>query len=71
MKVKVVVLPDGKISAFVEQGSYPEGKAALEKLLAALTGENVEFDDIGQIEQHRHDAIKVENTVEVHHGHEH
>jgi hypothetical protein len=65
MKVQVVVLPDGKFSAFIDkqEGDFEAAKAALQKLLAGLNGEGVEFSDIGQIEKHTHEAVGVQNVV--------
>ena len=67
MKVKVIILPDGNLSAFVEEGTYEEGKAKITKALQALGAAGVELKEVGKVEQHRHDAghthIQTENKI--------
>ncbi len=65
MQVKIVILPDGQISAFVEQGTYAEGKAALERFLRELGAGGIELAEVGQVEQHRHDdqGVHVHESV--------
>lgn len=56
MKARIIITPDGKIAAFIDEGSFAEGKAKLETLLADLGGLGIELTDIGEVEQHKHDT---------------
>jgi hypothetical protein len=55
MQIKIVILPDGQLSAFVESGTYEEGKQNLERLLGTLGAQGIKFAEVGAVEQHRHD----------------
>lgn len=65
MIVKIVILPDGQISAFVEEGTYAEGKAALERFLQDLGASGIELAEVGQVEQHCHDDQHVHTHATV------
>ena len=55
-KARVVVSPNGlQVNVFVDEGAPEEAKAKLLAFYAAL-GEAVQFEEVGQPEQHRHDA---------------
>jgi len=62
-RVKIIILPDGRITAYVEEGTFDDGQKALAKVLAGLAGEGIDFEDIGAIEMHRHEQTAVENHV--------
>jgi hypothetical protein len=62
-KVKVVILPNGSITAYVEEGTFDDGKKALQKVLAGLAGDGIDFADIGAVEMHKHENVGVENHV--------
>jgi hypothetical protein len=56
-KIQVVILPDGKVKAFVDKSQaidYEAARNMLARMLGTLETEGIEFDDIGQIEQHTH-----------------
>jgi hypothetical protein len=72
MQCRAVILPDGKLSLFISEGTYAEGKVKLEQLLATLKASGLEFDQVGIVEQHRHDDehVHVHANGEVHsHSH--
>jgi hypothetical protein len=55
-KARVVISPDGlQVNVFVDEGTPEEAKTQLLAFYSAL-GETVKFEEIGQPEQHRHDA---------------
>jgi hypothetical protein len=39
MRCRAVIMPDGKLALFIEDGTYEAGKAKLETLLADLGGQ--------------------------------
>jgi hypothetical protein len=51
MKARIVVLPDGSIRLFVDEGDFSQASAKLRALAQALGGQLAE---IGEVEQHRH-----------------
>jgi len=55
MKGRIVIMPDGQVAFFVDEGDFEGGKAKLEKLVKTLRAGGVEFTEVGQVEQHRHD----------------
>lgn len=66
MKARVVILPDGKVSFYVDEGSYEQASAKLQAVLTALGAAGVTFAETGQIEQHRHAHEHAENHVHDH-----
>jgi len=66
MQARVVITPDGKVSVFTEQGTFEQGKERIEKLLKTLGLEGVEFDEVGEVEQHRHDHEHAHAHKHVH-----
>lgn len=68
MKAKIVITNDGKIMVVTEEGTFEEGKQAIMKLLAELQASGITFEEIGAVEQHRHDD---EEVHQHHHHHEH
>ena len=68
MKARVIITPEGQLSAFIDEGTFEEGKARLEALLQALTGAKVPIIEAGKVEQHKHDNRHVHL---VGHDHDH
>lgn len=56
MAVRIVVTPTGKIGFFTESGTFEQGNAKVNELLAALGAGGLTFTEIGEPEQHRHDG---------------
>ncbi len=69
MQVRVVVLQDGTLSLFAADGTFAEGQQKLPALLQALGAAGVNFDFVGQVEQHRHDHEHAHNEVHDHASH--
>lgn len=67
MKARAVILPDGQISIITQEGTFEEGKAAVQRLMAALGAEGVEvtIDPAKDFEQHRHDNVKPHVHLDV------
>lgn len=63
MKARVIITQDGKVAFFVDEGTLEDGKLAIEGLVKTLQADGVEFDSIGQVEQHRHAADQVHDHV--------
>jgi len=61
MRAKIVILPTGQISVFVEEGSFEDGRLAIARFLAELEAQGLDFESVGQAEQHRH----ADQTLEV------
>lgn len=66
MRAKIVILPNGQISTFIEEGSFEEGKQALAQLLAELEAEGMDFASVNEVEQHRHAEVREEVRHHVH-----
>ena len=66
MKARVVILPTGQISIFVDEGTLAEGEKAIRYLLDQLSDQGVKFDSISAVEQHRRDDMKVQEHSHVH-----
>ena len=62
MKARIVIV-DGKVSVFVEEGSFEEGKSAIAGLMASLGAQGIQFDAVSTVERHRHDD---ETKVQAH-----
>jgi len=60
MRAKIVILPSGQLSVFVEEGSFEDGRLAITRLLSELEAQGLDFESIGQAEQHRHAEIREE-----------
>ncbi len=69
MQVRIVVMPDGTLSCFIREGPFEEGKQKLAGLMSALGAAGLQFDSVGQIEQHRHDTEHARNEVHDHASH--
>jgi len=59
MEIQVVITNEGKLSIFSKEGTFLEGKEKIDLLLQILKAQGVEFDLIGDVEQHTHDKPKV------------
>lgn len=59
MQLRVVVLGDGTIQIFGEEGPFSEAKEATESLLALLAERGVPVELVGEVEQHRPDVQHV------------
>lgn len=68
MKARIVILPDGQISIFTDEGTLESGKLQIESILSALQASGLEFSEIGQVEQHKHAH---EHAGEHAHNHSH
>ena len=51
---RIVITDDGEIGFFAEDGTFEQGKRNIAALIALLQAEGIEFESIGQVEQHRH-----------------
>jgi len=67
MKARVVILPNGQLSVFVDEGTFEEGRAKLEAFFKELGAKGIKIESVSQAEQHRHDHLH-EHVKEVHHG---
>jgi len=63
MKARIVILPTGQISVFVEEGSFEDGRLAIARLLAELEAQGFDFESVSDVEQHRHESQRVEQQV--------
>lgn len=63
MKARIVILPTGQVSIFVDEGTLESGAKSIEQLFDELEAQGVTFDSVSAVEQHRHGDQK----VEVHH----
>ena len=50
----IVITDDGQIGFFAEDGTYQQGKQNIAALIASIQAQGIEFESIGQVEQHRH-----------------
>lgn len=60
MRARIVILPTGQVSVFVDEGTLETGAKAIEQLFGELDDQGVKFDSVSAVEQHRHDDQKVE-----------
>lgn len=67
MQMCVIVLADGTIQIFGDEGPFEEARQATERLLALLAEKGVPVERIGEIEQHRPDVEHVHLQEEVRH----
>ena len=67
MKARVVILPSGQISVFVDEGTFETAAPELAKFFEKLKASGVKIEAISQAEQHRHDGEHT-HTTEVLHG---
>jgi len=55
MKARIAITADGKMGVFVEEGTLEEARPKLQALFALLEANDIVFDSIDDVEQHRHD----------------
>lgn len=55
VKAKIVITQDGQVGIFTQDGTFLNGKEAIEKFFAKLQVAGVKFSEVGEVEQHRHD----------------
>jgi hypothetical protein len=67
MYLRIVILPDGRLGLYSEDGSFAEGAQALAAVLATLGAAGIELDEIGRVEQHRHDDQPLREGVRHEH----
>ena len=67
MKARIVILPTGQISVFVEEGSFEDGKLAINRFLAELQAQGLDFESVSDVEQHRHEDIRQEVRTHAQH----
>jgi len=62
MQIQVVIGPTGEVGLYSKEGSFEGGKQLLEKLLGELAAGGVQFAEVGDVEQHRHEDEKATQT---------
>jgi hypothetical protein len=67
MKARVVILPTGQVSVFIDEGTFETAAPELERFFKKLEASGIKIDALSQAEQHRHDQPH-EHVKEVHHG---
>ena len=67
MKARVVILPDGQVSVFVDEGSFEGDVPLLDGFFKNLEASGVKIQSISQAEQHRHDDQHT-HAMEVNRG---
>ena len=63
MRIRIVLMPTGEIGLFSEQGTFTEGDQELTRLLNELGATGIQFAQIGDVEQHRHDDMTTHQHV--------
>ena len=63
MKARIVILPTGQITIFVEEGNFEDAKLSLNRFLAKLEAQGLDLESAGEVEQHRHESQSVEQQV--------
>jgi len=66
MKARIVILPTGQITIFVEEGNFEDAQQSLNRFLAELEAQGLDLGSAGEIEQHRHAAQRVAHNVRLH-----
>ena len=67
MKARVVILPNGHVSVYVDEGSFETAAPELEKFFKQLEASGLKIEALSQAEQHRHDGEHA-HVAEVQHG---
>jgi len=60
MRARIVILPTGQISIFVEEGTFEDAKQSLNRFLAELEAQGLDLESVTGVEQHRHAAQHLE-----------
>ena len=63
MQLRIVILPDGRLGLYAEDGTFAQGEQAIAAVLAALGAAGIELAEVGSVEQHRHDDQPVREEV--------
>ena len=71
MKMRLVISPTGEIGLFSDEGTFDEGKVKIESLIKQMQSAGMSMDEIGQVEQHRHDPDGRHVHLEEHAGQDH
>ncbi len=64
MRIRIVLMPDGQIGLFSEQGTLADGERDLTRLLNELGATGIQFSQIGDVEQHRHDDTPTHQHIQ-------
>ena len=65
--IDIVLTADGQIGFYVQDGSFAEGKASIEALVAIL-GSQMPLTPLSEVESHRPNAEQIEQR-QPHHTH--
>ena len=68
-QMRIAIQDNGMVTIFTDDGTFKAGKEMTEKILALLQADGVDFDEIGQTEQHRHEDVG-DLVHEIPHVHE-
>lgn len=73
MNAKVIISTDGQLRIIIDRGAgtFADGKAAIERLIAAVKAQGVEFTSIGVTEMHLHEGETVTAVNAISAGHKH
>ena len=67
MHLRIVILPDGRLGLYSEEGTFAEGEETLAEVLTTLGAAGIELAEVGRVEQHRHDDQQVREGVRHEH----
>lgn len=59
MKARIVITKDGKVIFLADDGTLESGAEKIQALIRKLAARGVNFSEVGQPEQHRHDEESV------------
>lgn len=65
-KGRIVITASGKVSVFIDEGTFDQAKERIEKVLSEMGVElgDVEFVSVSPVEAHRHDHDHVSTNVQ-------
>lgn len=55
MKGRIVILPNGKVNIFIDEGTFEEAEKEIASLISLLEADGISFDEVGKVEAHRHE----------------
>ena len=64
-KIDIVLTADGQVGFYVQDGSFAEGKASIEALVAML-GSRMPLTPLSEVESHRPNAEQIEQHQPQH-----
>lgn len=64
-QIDIVLTADGQIGFYVQDGSFAEGKASIEALVAVL-GSQMPLTGLSEVERHRPNAEQIEQQQPQH-----